>query len=288
MYIFLGLIILLIFLAIFIYINYKVICVSKYKIEDKKIPESFNNFKMLHISDWHCTMYGKDNKRLINLINKQNADIIVATGDFIVRQKKEYEPVIDFFKQIKTRPIYFSLGNHDLTLREINKLDDFLNKLESIGVTVLNDKKAVYIKENEKINIYGMNYNSDRTISRKMYNEELANQYAKIYKEKLGTLDTNEYNILLTHDPLNFKSYAKLGFDLVYAGHVHGGGIRLFGWGVATTRKNWWFTKLAAGLSKLDNTKMIVSRGVGNSTIPIRLFDLPEISVTTLSHISEE
>lgn len=77
---------------IFIYINYKVIFVSKYKIQSSKIPKSFNEFKIMHLSDWHCTMYGKNNRRLINLINrkisKEKIDIVVITGDFIVRQKK--------------------------------------------------------------------------------------------------------------------------------------------------------------------------------------------------------
>jgi hypothetical protein len=73
-----------------------------------------------------------------------------------------------------------------------------------------------------------------------------------------------------------------MGFDLIYAGHLHGGGIRLFGFGLATPRKKWTFTRLAAGLKKKYNSNMIVSRGVGNSTIPVRIFNPPEISITTL------
>ena len=57
-------------------LNYKLITVSRYVIEDEKIPESFNGYKVLHLADWHCTKYGKNNKRLIKLIKKQEYDVI--------------------------------------------------------------------------------------------------------------------------------------------------------------------------------------------------------------------
>lgn len=95
-------IVLLILLFAFIvyYIDYKMVFVSKYKVKNKKIPRSFDEFKILHLSDWHCTTYGKNNDKLIKLINKQKADIIVATGDFIIRQDKDIKPALEFLKEL--------------------------------------------------------------------------------------------------------------------------------------------------------------------------------------------
>ena len=65
------LIIIILLVILYIYINYKVIFVSRYKVKSNKLSQAFNGFKILHLSDWHCTTYGKNNKRLINLINNK-------------------------------------------------------------------------------------------------------------------------------------------------------------------------------------------------------------------------
>lgn len=278
MYIF---VIISIMICIFIYINYKVIFISKYKIYSKKIPNSFNGYKILHLSDWHCTRYGRNNCRLIKLINKQEVDAIFITGDFIIRQKRDYKPALKFISQINSKKIYYVMGNHELALNRIN-LWEYIDELEKLGVTVLeNSRKNIKI-DNERIVLYGLRYNTDNTDTRRKMSESILEQYKSGYINALGPLNTNYFNILLTHDPLYFEVYARMGFDLIYSGHLHGGGIRLFGWGLATPRKNWFFTRLAAGIKKRYNSLMIVSRGIGNSTIPIRIFNPPEISITTL------
>ena len=105
------LIIIILLVMLFIYVNYKVIFVSRYKVKSNKLPQVFNGFKILHLSDWHCTTYGKNNKRLINLINNkikgEKIDIVVITGDFIIRQKRDYRPALEFISKIKSNNIYF-------------------------------------------------------------------------------------------------------------------------------------------------------------------------------------
>ena len=279
------LIIIILLVILFIYINYKVIFVSKYKLINSKLPKLFNGVKILHLSDWHCTTYGKNNKRLINLINnkieKEKIDVVVITGDFIIRQKRDYNPALEFISKIKSDNIYFVYGNHEMILKT-SELEDFKIKLEKLGVVVLDNKKIELIKGKEKINIYGVSYIFSHIDSKKDLTEQLIEKYKKDYEEKIGIINQEEYNILLSHDPMDFEIYARMGFDLIFSGHLHGGGIRFFGIGVATARKNWFFTRLAAGIHKKYNTQMIVSRGIGNSTRPIRIFDPPEISITTL------
>ncbi len=279
------LIIIILLVILFIYVNYKVIFVSRYKVKSNKLSQAFNGFKILHLSDWHCTTYGKNNKRLINLINnkikKEKIDIVVITGDFIIRQKRDYRPALEFISKIKSNNIYFVYGNHEMILKS-KEIQDFKNKLETLGVVVLDDKKIELTRENQKLNLYGVSYIFSHIASRKDLTEQVLEKYKKDYEEKIGVINKNEYNILLSHDPMDFEVYVKEGFDLVFSGHLHGGGIRFFGIGVATARKNWFFTPLASGIHKKKDTQMIVSRGIGNSTRPIRIFDPPEISITTL------
>lgn len=279
------LIIIILLVILYIYINYKVIFVSRYKVKSNKLSQAFNGFKILHLSDWHCTTYGKNNKRLINLINNkikgEKIDIVVITGDFIIRQKRDYRPALEFISKIKSNNIYFVYGNHEMILKS-KEIQDFKNKLETLGVVVLDDKKIELTRENQKLNLYGVSYIFSHIASRKDLTEQVLEKYKKDYEEKIGVINKNEYNILLSHDPMDFEVYVKEGFDLVFSGHLHGGGIRFFGIGVATARKNWFFTTLASGIHKKKDTQIIVSRGIGNSTRPIRIFDPPEISITTL------
>lgn len=272
-----------IFISIFYLLNYKMICVSKYYIEDKKIPESFNGYKILHLSDWHCTFYGKNNSRLIKLIKKQDYDVIFVSGDFVVRQTHEYLPAIDFLKELTDKPIYFIWGNHELALTREEYLD-LWDKLDKIGVRVVENEHIALKREEQIINLYGLRYNSKDEDTRYIKTQKVQDKYYNNYIDALGELDKTKFNILLTHDPMYYDVYVRQGFDLVYAGHLHGGAIRFFGFCLAKLRSGIIVTRLGAGMKKKENTKMIVSRGVGNSTIPIRVFNPPEISITTLNH----
>lgn len=264
-------------------LNYKLITVSRYVIEDEKIPESFNGYKVLHLADWHCTKYGKNNKRLIKLIKKQEYDAIFVSGDFVVRQTQEYLPAVEFLKELTDKPIYYIWGNHELALSR-DKFLDLWSKLDKIGVRVIENEHISLQKENDEVLLYGLRFNSTDEDTKYINTETMINRYYDRYINALGNLDKSKFNILLTHDPLYLNVYAKEGFDLVYAGHLHGGAIRFFGFCLAKLRTGIIVTRLGAGLKKKGNTKIIISRGIGNSTIPIRLFNPPEISITTFNH----
>lgn len=274
-------IIIFLILLIFIYINYKVIFVSKHKIYDEKIPKSFDKYRILHLSDWHCTNYGKNNRKLVSLINNQEVDAIFISGDFVVRQRKEYKPVLNFIKQIDCKKIYYILGNHEIALGK-ELLRYFIEELRQLGVIVLEDEKTYILKGKDKIALYGLSYNSNDYDTKNIKNKEILERYTNKYEKNLGYLNKEYFNILLTHDPLYFEVYARMGYDLIYAGHLHGGAIRMLGYCLAKLKCGIIISRLGAGLKKRYNSKMIVSRGVGNSTVPIRVFDPPEISITTL------
>ena len=205
------------------------------------------------------------------------------SGDFVVRQTQEYLPAIEFLKELTDKPVYYIWGNHELALSR-DKFLDLWSKLDKIGVKVIENEHISLQKENDEVLLYGLRFNSTDEDTKYINTETMINRYYDRYINALGSLDERKFNILLTHDPLYLNVYAKEGFDLVYAGHLHGGAIRFFGFCLAKLRTGIIVTRLGAGLKKKGNTKIIISRGIGNSTIPIRLFNPPEISITTFNH----
>lgn len=263
-----------IILIIFLAINLNVLQVTRYKISSNKIPDKFKGYKILHLSDLHSKEFGRNNIRLLTKINKINPDIIFMTGDMVRKTDKKFEITYEFIKKLcKEYKIYYSFGNHEIYHDYVN-LKEFKQSLERLGVIVLNNKKDIIKKDGESIDVYGLNFKHNM-LPKKTLN------YKRILNSTLGEIEKNKFNILLAHDPLNFDIYKSWGADLVLSGHVHGGVIRLFGIGLLSPRRT-LFPKYSAGKYKRDSTTMIVSRGLGNTKIGIRIFNLPEIVVIEL------
>jgi hypothetical protein len=110
----------------------------------------------------------------------------------------------------------------------------------------------------------------------KKLTEERKEKYIKYMRNKLKDINTNEFNILITHDPENFKLYEKLKVDLIFSGHVHGGLVRVGKLCLLSPRRK-FFPKYSYGKNTINDTTIITSSGIGNATIPIRLFNRPEI-----------
>ena len=110
----------------------------------------------------------------------------------------------------------------------------------------------------------------------KFLTEEKKKKYINYMRNKLGDIKENEFNILLAHDPENFKMYEKLNVDLIFSGHVHGGLVR-FGKICLLSPRRKFFPKYSYGKNILNKTTLITSSGLGNATIPVRLFNRPEI-----------
>ena len=142
-----------------------------------------------------------------------------------------------------------------------------------------------YEKEGKDYYLRIVKVNDDATLERarqELNDEDFFKFGRQRYTPFLQNMHKENFNILLVHDPLNYKLYAHLDMDLIYSGHLHGGGIRLFGYGIAKPKKHIVFSKATGGIMDIDNAKMIISRGCGNSALPVRIFNPPEISVTTL------
>lgn len=169
------------------------------------------------------------------------------------------------------------MGNHEKRLSEYNR-NLIIRKLEGFGVTILNEEKSIIKGREYVFNIYGIDL--PLLYYRRKKNESfnidgfLNKQMKKYTKE--------EFNILLAHNPLYFDYYSRYNADLILSGHVHGGMIRLPFIGAILSPERKFFPKYNSGVYEKNNRKIIVSRGLGQSKLGIRLFNKPEIVSITL------
>lgn len=265
-----------------IYLENKSLQVSHYTIKSKKIPASFDGFKILQLSDLHSKCFGKNNRKLITRIHRENPDIVVITGDMINAKNTENIVFIKLAEELsKSYATYYIYGNHELIISD-EELQQIKAQLNSTGVKILNNEKTEIKKGNSKINLYGL------WIDLKYYkygdfNDTKDINYDPVQLENtLGKIDNTAYNILLTHNPFYFQTYSDWGADLTLAGHVHGGVIRIpFLGGVFSPEKK-LFPKYDSGTFFLKGKELIVNRGLGDSYSGFRILNRPEISVITL------
>ena len=233
-----------------------------------QVPKAFDGYKIVQVADLQNTEFGKENARLVRKIEAASPDMIVMTGDLLDRNRTNLETALDFIYKIKhLAPVYFVTGNHE---HQSGEWDALAESLVEAGVTILDNGKSVLEKDGDTITLMGL---ADKKV----------NPY---YEDVLHTLmaeQQGEFNILLSHRPELFESYVEAGVDLAFTGHAHGGQIRIpfIGKSIFAPHQG-FFPKYTQGMHEKDGTVMVVSRGLGNSTFPQRLFNRPELVEVTL------
>ena len=261
--------------TIIVYDNFN-IDVTEYTLKSDNLPTNFDGFKIVHISDLHNTEFGKDNEKLIEIIKEQKPDAVFVTGDSIDGFYTNIQIPINLFKNIlEICNVYFVVGNHESRANS-SLSSQFLDSLTDIGVIVLNDSGTYIEKETKKIQIIGLD---DASNYKSTYND---NYQEQIISTINNLDDKNCFSILLSHHPELFMDYAKTDVDLIFSGHAHGGQFRLPFIGGLIAPEQGLFPEFDAGLFNENGTTMVVSRGLGNSIIPVRINNPPEIVVVTL------
>ena len=257
--------------------------VTKYTISNEKIPEEFNGFKIVQLSDFHSQGYRNTTEDIINKVKHINPDIIVMTGDMVSWDMEDIDEVKVLIKSlVELYPIYYIDGNHE-HLAEIlrpGKYVAFIEFMKELGVTTIKNDYIEIYKGDKSINLYGINLPLDGATG--LYVKKF--QLEKNYVEKtLPEVDKDKFNILLAHTPTFIKQYSQWGADLVLCGHMHGGIVRIpfTNIGLLSPERT-IFPKYAAGKFKVNGSIMIVNRGIGGSSFDLRLFNNPEITVITL------
>lgn len=265
----------------FFYFENNIIVITDIKYSNEKVPDSFNGFKILHVSDLHNKEFIINQKYLINKSKNVKPDIIVITGDFIDSRRTNVDVAMEYIDEaVKIAPVYYVTGNHEA--RKLEEYEELIKRLEEQGVIIMDDKCISLTRGNDKISLFGMQDTS-------FFYEGLNNYGCKRIEEKMHKLseESKEYGdlrIFLIHRPELIKTYKKENIDLVLCGHAHGGQVRIPFVGPIAAPQQGFFPKYTSGMYTEDNTSMVVSRGLGNSIIPLRIFNRPELVVITLEN----
>ncbi len=263
-------------IGLYLYFENNTLEISKYEVKSDKVTSDFVGFKIAQISDYHNTNSKKLKNSILESLKDEKPNIIVITGDLVDSYWTNIDISIEFISEIKDiAPIYYVPGNHESRIG--SDYDLLKKKLIDNNVIILDDK-IEQININESIiNVAGIN---DPTLEHKSYLED-----DEIVTEVFQNLEfnSNTFTILLSHRPELFELYANYKFDLVLSGHAHGGQIRIPFIGGLVAPNQWLLPKYDSGLYEKDNTKMIVSRGIGNSVLPFRINNNPELIYITIT-----
>ena len=248
---------------------------TKLTVTSKDLPEAFDKFSIDHISDLHNAEYGKNNEKLIDILEAESPNIIAITGDLIDSNHTNLEVALSFAQQaVKIAPCYFVTGNHEAWIG--SQYEELKTSLQNTGITVLQDEAIELNYGDVCIQLIGLN-DPDFSERDRLLSES-------ILEAKLSQVNISDgFTILLSHRPEYFNVYQNKNIDLVLSGHAHGGQFRLpFGRGVIAPGQG-LFPKYDAGAYTENGTTMIVSRGIGNSIIPVRINNPPEIVIIELN-----
>ena len=265
----------LIALIVWIAWGNKALQLNTYTISSSRLPEGFNGFRIAHISDLHNATMGKNNEKLLTILREAKPDLIAITGDLIDSRNTDIEIALQFLREtVKIAPCYYVTGNHEARVSEYPQMKE---QMATMGVTLLDDAKAEICCNGDTISLLGVNDPSFQT-------EDVSEKSEVIIDTKLSGLkaDNNDFSILLSHRPELFEIYAKNKIDLILSGHAHGGQIRLPFLGGLIAPNQGFFPEYDAGMYTEGSTKMIVSRGIGNSLFPFRFNNRPEVILIEL------
>ncbi|WP_289128128.1 metallophosphoesterase [uncultured Clostridium sp.] len=276
------LIIALVLISIFMCFITK-IDLTKYEISNEKIPEEFDGFKIVQLSDFHSEGYRNTTEELISKVQDINPDIIVMTGDMVSCDIENIEEVKFLIESLaQSYSIYYIDGNHEHLAEFLRpgRYVAFIEFMQSLGVTTITNDYVEIYRGDASINLYGINIPLDWSTGLYVSKSQLEKNYVE---KKLPEVDEEKFNILLAHNPIFFNQYREWGANLILSGHMHGGIIRIpfTNIGLLSPERS-IFPRYDSGEFSSEETTMIVNRGIGTSSFKLRIFNNPEISVITL------
>ncbi len=258
--------------------------IINHEINFKNLPKKFDGYKLVQLSDFHCGSL--ENKHMVDkaikMINDENADLILFTGDFVNNRYEEVKPWLKSFSKLKAKDDMISvLGNHDYGdyqrwSNKFEKEENFKNLLEiqkKIGFKVLMNENKYIIRGDEKIAIVGVENWGARF-----------NQLGDIEKS-IQNISYKDFKIVLSHDPTHWERVLKdhpKKFDLTLSGHTHGMQFGIEIPGIIKWSPVQWVYKYWAGLYTHNGKYLNVNRGFGVLAFPGRVGIWPEITTITL------
>lgn len=246
------------------------------------LPAAFHGTRFVFLTDLHNNCFGRENGKLLGAIREQKPEFILLGGDMIIGRDPKYNARTEEFikKLAEEYPVYYGNGNHELnwrsaTLRGMLENEIYEEELTAAGVRFLHNETVMLEKRGQQIALSGVEF------SKRYYKRgRVPHMESGVIGELVKKPDA--FTILLAHTPFYFEQYAQWGADLVLSGHVHGGMVRLPLLGGVASPQYTLFPEYDAGIFTKGTCKMLLSRGLGLHTIPIRVFNRPELSSVTL------
>ncbi|MCR5743404.1 MAG: metallophosphoesterase [Lachnospiraceae bacterium] len=264
--------IVIILLILFCYYENNHLVVTYYTYSSSDVCEGLDGYRIVQLSDLHNATFGAGNSRLLDKVDSLEPDMVVLTGDIVDGNRTDISVAVELAKQLVNRyPTYYITGNHEYFLSEEDR-SQLIEGLKSAGVVVLDSEVITIDAGEEHFYLAGLD------------DEDLIGD---TLDGLIRDIPVDELIIVLAHEPDFFeKYYSKTQADLVLSGHAHGGQFRLPFIGPVVAPGQGFNPEYAQGEFELNGTTMIVSRGLGNSIIPLRLFNDPEIVCVDLKRLS--
>ncbi|MDO4304639.1 MAG: metallophosphoesterase [Bacillota bacterium] len=235
--------------------------------------------KFVLLTDLHSKSFGRNNQKLLQAIEQIRPDMILIAGDmYTAGLGQTTEVAKELVCTLAARyPVYYGMGNHEYKTRAFPKeygdvYEDYAKELGQAGVRLLINERACLSED--AVDIFGLDLG--REYYRKFHRTRMEKSYLN---GVLGRPDENRFSVLIAHNPDYFEDYAAWGADLVVSGHVHGGLMRLPVLGGVISPAMRLFPKYDGGIFKEGKSIMILSRGLGTHTLPIRIFNPGELVV---------
>ena len=258
--------------------------VTKYRICSQKLNGIKRKKKIIFLSDLHNRMYGEENERLLESIRNQHPDLILIGGDMLVRKDgNSYDKTVHFLAKLPgICPVYCANGNHEQKLKELpdkyeQSYEEYKKALTASGIHMLENASETVKLEEVPVKLSGL--------------EIPLGAYARFGKKELSLKEItdrigehgDDYQILLAHHPGYMKEYLAYGADLILGGHYHGCVVQLPGIGGVISPNFTLFPKYSGGIYQEGEQTAVVSCGLGTHSVPLRLWNWPELIVLELS-----
>lgn len=258
--------------------------VTKYRICSQKLNGIKREKKFIFLSDLHNRMYGEENERLLESIRNQHPDLILIGGDMLVRKDgNSYDKTVHFLAKLPgICPVYCANGNHEQKLKELpdkyeQSYEEYKKALTASGIHMLENASETVKLDEVPVKLSGL--------------EIPLGAYARFGKKELSLKEItdrigehgDDYQILLAHHPGYMKEYLAYGADLILGGHYHGCVVQLPGIGGVISTNFTLFPKYSGGIYPEGEQIAVVSRGLGTHSVPLRLWNWPELIVLELS-----
>lgn len=279
---------------LFVYIIYQLIELNRFAVKRVVFHTENIDGNFVFLSDIHGKTYGKLSKgksRLVKKIKEMQPEGIVLGGDTVSKEHPEqYDTMIELISRLQEiAPVYYLFGNHETALEvwDEERFGDYVKRLNALGIQIVRNQEFYPCKD-QNISGYGMELPISQY--KKWTKKPLAPEIIPETKNRWKPCDEKNLRFLFVHQPSYAEEYVKLNVDGIFAGHTHGGLVRIPGLGGLVSTELTLFPKYDGGIYHIGEdkkTKLVVSQGLGTHHFHIRIFDSAQLIYVTISSCKE-